>query len=64
MDKFDQGFFVAISVLLAGHDVPSLAADTVREAGYQDADLSCLDDFDKGNLRKIKDERGINFKGL
>jgi hypothetical protein len=64
MTEFDQGVLYAAGVLLHLHDEPTLAATIIREAGLGNADCSELDDFDKINLRKVRDEKGMELRGL
>ena len=63
-EQFNEGVLYAASVLIATHDVPTMAATIIREAGLGQADCSGLDDFDKNHLRKIQGESGIAQIGL
>lgn len=66
MTEFEEGALVALSVLNASHDQPSMCADVINSMGLTSADCSNLDDFDKVNLRLIMAQSGglITFKGL
>lgn len=62
----EQGAMLAISVLIALHDQPGMAADVLVELGLHAADCTELDEYDKQNLKKIQGERGgsIRLRGL
>lgn len=66
MDEWEKGVLMAASMLVAAHDQPGMAADVINELGLSNADCSCLDEYDKVNLRKINRERGDwpNLRGL
>lgn len=64
MNRFDQGILHAAAQMIALHDEPTMAANVIREAGLTNADCTKLDEYEKTYLRKMKDENGINFRGL
>lgn len=66
MSELERGMLVAVSILLACHDEPSMAADVLNELGLSNADCSSLDDYDKENLKKVQGEHAgaINLRGL
>jgi hypothetical protein len=65
MEKgFKEGVLYAAGLLGRYFDRPTEAAWIVLEAGYSDVDCGNMDEFDKQNLRSIKDEKGIHFKNL
>ena len=66
LGEFEQGALMAVSLMMACHDQPSIAADVLNEMGLNDADCSGLDEYDKTNLRKVQGELGgrIRLKGL
>ena len=66
MSGIEKGMLIAVSILLACHDQPSMAADVLNELGLHNADCSQLDDFDKENLTKVQGAKGgrIQLRGL
>jgi hypothetical protein len=64
LSDMEQGALMAVSILVALHDQPGIAADVVNELGLASADCSQLDDYDKQNLMQIQGERGIRLRGL
>jgi hypothetical protein len=58
MTEYEQGALMAVSILMATHDQPVMAAD--------DADVSYFDEYDKRNLRRVQGELGghICLRGL
>lgn len=57
---------MAVSVLMATHDQPTMAANVLQELGLIKADCSELDEFDKENLRKVQQQSGcrLALRGL
>lgn len=64
LSDMEEGALMAVSILIALHDQPGMAADVVNELGLAAADCSQLDDYDKQNLKKIQGERGVHLRGL
>ena len=66
MTEFEEGALVAVSLIVATHDQPVVAADVLNALGLHNADCSSLDEYDKVNLRKVQGElRGkIRLRGL
>jgi hypothetical protein len=64
MTEFEQGILYAVGLIIALCDEPVIAASVVREAGLGNTDISGLDYYDKSNLAKLKNEKGINFRGV
>ena len=66
MDEYTHGALVAVSILMAVHDQPVMAADVLKEMGLQNADVKELDDYDKKNLRRVQGELDghIRLRGL
>jgi hypothetical protein len=64
ISEFDQGVLYAAGILACYVGEPTYAADLLKEAGLTDADVSEMDEFDKGNLRSLRGEKGIALKGL
>lgn len=66
MDEWQRGVLTAVSVMLACHDQPVIAADILHEMGMASADCSELEEHDKRNLRRVRGERGgrIKLRGL
>lgn len=60
----ELGALMAVSIFIALHDQPGMAADVLNELGLAAADCSHLDDYDKQNLKKIQGERGVSLRGL
>jgi hypothetical protein len=66
MTEYEQGALMAVSILMATHDQPVMAADVLKGMGLHDADVSDFDEYDKQNLRRVQGERGghICLRGL
>jgi hypothetical protein len=66
MNEFTHGALMAVSLLIATHDQPVMAADVLNALSLHDADCSELDEYDKRNLRKAQGElQGkISLRGL
>lgn len=66
MTDFEEGALMAVSLIVATHDMPVVAADVLNGLSLHDADCSSLDEYDKANLRKVQGElRGkIRLRGL
>jgi hypothetical protein len=66
MTEYEQGALMAVSILMATHDQPVMAADVLKEMGLHDADVSDFDEYDKRNLRRVQGELGghICLRGL
>ena len=62
MNEWEQGVLMALSVLNATHDAPSMCADVLNELGIDEIDCRQLDDFDKTNLRLIVEASGNELK--
>lgn len=62
MNEWEQGVLMALSVLNATHDEPSMCADVLNELGIDEIDCRQLDDFDKTNLRLIVEASGNELK--
>lgn len=62
-DPFEVGALVALGLLCALHDQPSMAVDVVREMGLENADVSCagLSEYDQENLTELN-RHGLNLK--
>jgi len=63
MTEFEQGILYAAGLIVALHNEPVIAASVILEAGLGNTDISGLDDYDKRNLEKLKNGKGINFRG-
>lgn len=61
MTEFQQGFFTAVALLMATSDQPTMAADIVREAGFDGVDCSAMDDFDKEQLQLLVEQEGLSL---
>ena len=55
--EWREGVLMAVSILVAAHDQPTMGGDVLHELGLSDADCSNLDDFDKHNLKKVRDSQ-------
>lgn len=64
MKERKQGFFMAMAIMNACHDLPTVAADVIREAGFTCEDCSELDEYEKEQLRIINLESGLHLTGL
>lgn len=65
LDEWERGALMAMSIMLALHDQPVIAADVLNEMGLANADCSSLDDYDKRNLRVLRREpRAGKLRGL
>ena len=65
MDKeFEQGFMVVIGDLVRTYDMPSVAATIIRSNGLDEMDCSDIDESDKGPLRLLNEQEGLQLKGL
>lgn len=66
LDDFNHGALLAVSLIVATHDEPGIAADVLHALGRHEADCSGMDEYDKAFLRKIQGERRglIKLKGL
>ncbi|MVF24221.1 hypothetical protein EVC37_21820 [Methylocaldum sp. BRCS4] len=64
--EFNQGVLMAVSLIVATHDLPTVAADVLNEMGLYNADCTELSDFDKENLRRVQGELHgkIRLRGL
>jgi hypothetical protein len=63
-DKFKEGVLYAAGIIASLYDRPGIAAGIIREASLENYDCSSLDEFDKQNLRLLKNEKGIKFRNL
>lgn len=66
LSEFDRGALMAVSLLMATHDQPVIAADVLNAMGLETADCSELDVYDKENLRTVQGELGghVKLRGL
>lgn len=64
LSEYEQGVFYGAAIVIAVHDEPTIAATIITNAGYENHDVSGLDDYEKKELRKINEQHGINLKGL
>lgn len=62
MTEFEHGFMFAVACLMRLHDNPTIASDIILENGYQNLDISNMDDFDKEEILKLNSELGINYE--
>lgn len=63
MTQFEEGALCAAGLLAYMYGQPTIAADIICELGFTNSDCSDLDEYDKDNLRLIKDGR-LNLRGL
>lgn len=61
MDEFAKGVYYAAGLLVRLFDEPSKAAEVLREAGLDKADISDLDDFEIESLCKLNSEPGMRL---
>ncbi len=64
LSEFEQGVFYAASIAVEVHNEPTIAATIIQNAGYDNHDVSELDESDKKQLRIVNHETGISLKGL
>ncbi len=66
MGDWDCGVLMAVSLLIATHDQPSMAADVLNALGLCDVDCTELGEYDKRNLRKVQGylQGKIQLRGL
>lgn len=64
LSEYEQGVFYAAAIVIAVHNEPTIAATIIVNAGYQNHDVSDLDDYEKNELKKINNLDGINLQGL
>lgn len=63
MGKFEEGIVFAAAMLNRLYDQPTMAAEIITESGLENYNCSGFDEFDKQELRLIRDT-GIQLKGL
>lgn len=61
-DSFEEGVMYAAALLVRVHDLPTIAANVLREAGLMDANVHKLDDYERESLRELNRENGVNLK--
>ncbi|MFH1659999.1 MAG: hypothetical protein ABIG35_11875 [Pseudomonadota bacterium] len=66
MTEFEEGALVAIGLIVATHDEPTIAASVLNGMGLCEADCSAMDDYDKANLAKLQGEchGKVKLRGL
>lgn len=64
MDSFNKGVLCAAGILVRLFDQPMMAAAIINECGLNNSDCSSMDQYDRNNLKLLKNERGMNLKGL
>lgn len=62
MGGFEHGIFYAAYLICELHDNPTVAADVIREANLQDADISGLDDSEINVLLPLNKSEKLNLK--
>ena len=63
LGEFERGIFYAAYLICELHDEPTVAADVIREANLQDADISGLDDSERDVLMPLNRSEKLSLKG-
>lgn len=65
LTEFDQGVLLAAAHLIRTADQPVYAADILRAFDLTEANCARLDDMDKDELRRLRDDEGLHgLRGL
>jgi len=62
MSEFERGIFYAAYLICELHDHQTIAADVIREANLENADISGLDDCEKDMLLELNKSEHLNLK--